>query len=150
MPATPNAVWSVDFMADALRNGRRFRTFNVLEDFAQQWLKEEGTTRNRKLTLTGLCVSQLSLNLRVDEPLSQGQETPVRPQQLISGLVILAALYEERAGERRIFSLALAIAPSPVLAGENWRDWLEFSLPGAGAEARARSAGPLFTARQQP
>jgi hypothetical protein len=39
---------------------------------AQQWLKEEGTTRNRKLTLTGLGLSQLSLNLRPDEPLSQG------------------------------------------------------------------------------
>jgi putative transposase len=41
VPATPNAVWSVDFMADALWNGRRFRTFNVLDDFNCEALRIE-------------------------------------------------------------------------------------------------------------
>ena len=41
VPETPNAVWSVDFMADALWNGRRFRTFNVLDDFNREALRIE-------------------------------------------------------------------------------------------------------------
>ena len=41
VPATPNAMWSIDFMADALWNGRRFRTFNVLDDFNREALRIE-------------------------------------------------------------------------------------------------------------
>lgn len=33
VPAEPNLTWSADFMADALWAGRRFRTFNVIDDF---------------------------------------------------------------------------------------------------------------------
>ena len=44
MPATPNAVWSVDFMADALWNGRRFLTFNVLDHFHREALRIEIVT----------------------------------------------------------------------------------------------------------
>lgn len=40
-PASPNEIWSADFMADALWNGRRFRTFNVLDDFNREALKIE-------------------------------------------------------------------------------------------------------------
>jgi putative transposase len=32
VPAEPDTVWSADFMADALYCGRRFRTFNVVDD----------------------------------------------------------------------------------------------------------------------
>jgi len=38
VPARPNEVWSVDFMSDALWSGRRFRTFNVLDDFNREAL----------------------------------------------------------------------------------------------------------------
>jgi transposase InsO family protein len=31
-PETLNAVWSLDFVHDALYDGRRFRTLNVLDD----------------------------------------------------------------------------------------------------------------------
>jgi putative transposase len=41
VPAAPNEVWSVDFMADALWSGRRFRTFNVLDDFNREALRIE-------------------------------------------------------------------------------------------------------------
>lgn len=40
-PAEPNEVWSADFMADALWSGRRFRTFNVLDDFNSEALRSE-------------------------------------------------------------------------------------------------------------
>lgn len=36
-----NAGWSVDFMSDALWDGRRFRTFNVIDDFTREGLAIE-------------------------------------------------------------------------------------------------------------
>jgi putative transposase len=41
VPQTANYCWSVDFMSDALRDGRRFRTFNVLDDFHREALAIE-------------------------------------------------------------------------------------------------------------
>ena len=37
-PAVLNHVWALDFMSDALWSGRRFRTFNVLDDFNREAL----------------------------------------------------------------------------------------------------------------
>jgi putative transposase len=37
----PNAGWSADFMSDALWDGRRFRTFNVIDDFTREGLAIE-------------------------------------------------------------------------------------------------------------
>jgi putative transposase len=41
VPSAPNQVWSADFMSDALYNGTRFRTFNVLDDFNREALAIE-------------------------------------------------------------------------------------------------------------
>lgn len=41
VPKEPNISWSIDFMSDALSDGRRFRTFNVLEDFNREPLAIE-------------------------------------------------------------------------------------------------------------
>lgn len=38
VPPGPNVVWSMDFMSDALSNGRIFRTFNVIDDFNREGL----------------------------------------------------------------------------------------------------------------
>lgn len=38
VPAAINEVWSMDFMHDALTDGRNFRLFNVLDDFNRQGL----------------------------------------------------------------------------------------------------------------
>ena len=40
-PTGSNQVWSADFMSDALWNGRRFRTFNVIDDFNREALAIE-------------------------------------------------------------------------------------------------------------
>lgn len=40
-PSVPNAVWALDFMSDALYVGRRFRTFNVLDEGMREALAIE-------------------------------------------------------------------------------------------------------------
>lgn len=41
IPMQANDTWSADFMADALWSGRRFRTFNVIDDFNRESLRIE-------------------------------------------------------------------------------------------------------------
>jgi putative transposase len=41
VPEGFNQVWSADFMSDALWDGRRFRTFNVIDDFNREALAVE-------------------------------------------------------------------------------------------------------------
>ena len=36
MPSAVNERWSVDFMSDQLANGRRFRVFNVVDDYSRE------------------------------------------------------------------------------------------------------------------
>jgi putative transposase len=38
VPEAVNATWSADFMSDALWDGRRFRTFNLVDDFNREAL----------------------------------------------------------------------------------------------------------------
>lgn len=38
VPEAPNLVWSMDFMADRLADGRQFRLLNVLDDFNREGL----------------------------------------------------------------------------------------------------------------
>jgi len=38
VPDAPNMVWSMDFMADRLEDGRQFRLLNVLDDFNREGL----------------------------------------------------------------------------------------------------------------
>jgi len=37
-PVAINQVWSMDFMSDSLNDGRKFRTFNVLDDYNREGL----------------------------------------------------------------------------------------------------------------
>lgn len=41
VPVSANHTWSADFMADALWSGRRFRTFNVNDDFNRESMRIE-------------------------------------------------------------------------------------------------------------
>lgn len=44
MPRLPDSVWSADFMSDALNCGRRYRLFNVVDDFNREALHVEVDT----------------------------------------------------------------------------------------------------------
>jgi len=41
VPAAPNQVWSMGFMSDRLANGRKLRTFNVMDDYNREGLAIE-------------------------------------------------------------------------------------------------------------
>ena len=51
VPERSNQVWSADFMSDALSNGVRFRTLNVLDDFNREVLAIEIDTSLPSLRL---------------------------------------------------------------------------------------------------
>lgn len=38
LPIGPNITWSMDFMSDAFIGGRKYRTFNVMDDFGREAL----------------------------------------------------------------------------------------------------------------
>ena len=44
IPSGPNQTWSIDFMSDALTDGRKFRLLNVLDDFNREPLAVEVDT----------------------------------------------------------------------------------------------------------
>ena len=44
VPTAPNQMWSLDFMSDALVDGRKFRLLNVIDDFNRESLAIEADT----------------------------------------------------------------------------------------------------------
>ena len=44
IPAVPNQTWSIDFMSDALTDGRKFRLLNVIDDYNRESLAIEVDT----------------------------------------------------------------------------------------------------------
>ena len=36
IPAAPNELWSMDFVADRIENGRRLRIFNLIDNYTKE------------------------------------------------------------------------------------------------------------------
>lgn len=67
----PNTCWSADFMSDALANGNRYRTFNLIDDFNREALRIEvdvslTTTRLIRVLEQVISVRGAPQRLRVD------------------------------------------------------------------------------------
>ena len=77
VPRVPDTVWSADFMSDALFNGRRFRTFNVVDDFNREVLHIEIDT-----SITSLRLVRIFERLRTEHGLPQVLRTDNGPEFL--------------------------------------------------------------------
>ena len=76
-PIRPNQAWSADFMSDALLNGRRFRTFNVVDDFNRQALHIEVDT-----SITSMRLVRIFERLQAGHGLPQVLRTDNGPEFL--------------------------------------------------------------------
>jgi putative transposase len=63
-PTAPNERWSMDFVADALMDGRRLRAFNVVDDFTRECLAIEVDS-----SLPGLRVARVLERIGATRPL---------------------------------------------------------------------------------
>ena len=77
VPKLPDTVWSADFMSDALLNGRRFRTFNVVDDFNRQALHIEIDT-----SITSIRLVRIFERLKSEQGLPQVLRTDNGPEFL--------------------------------------------------------------------
>ncbi len=65
-PTQPNERWSMDFISDALSEGRKFRSLNIVDDFNRQCLAAEVDT-----SITGARVVRVMERLREQRGLPQ-------------------------------------------------------------------------------
>ena len=77
VPRLPDTVWSADFMSDALVCGRRFRTFNVVDDFNRELLHIEVDT-----SITSARLVRIFEQLQRDHGLPQVLRTDNGPEFL--------------------------------------------------------------------
>ncbi len=66
IPTRPNERWSMDFISDALSEGRKFRSLNIVDDFNRECLAAEVDT-----SLTGARVVRVMERLREQRGLPQ-------------------------------------------------------------------------------
>lgn len=64
VPSQPDRVWSADFMADALYCGRRFRTFNVVDDCNREAVHIEVDT-----SITSIRLKRIFQRLQIERGL---------------------------------------------------------------------------------
>ena len=77
VPRFPDTVWSADFVSDALACGRRFRTFNVVDDFNREALHIEVDT-----SITSQRLVRIFEQLQCDHGLPQVLRTDNGPEFL--------------------------------------------------------------------
>lgn len=53
LPNAPNEVWSIDFVMDALANGRRLKCLTIVDDFTKEAVDKSSTTASQACTSLG-------------------------------------------------------------------------------------------------
>ena len=84
-PPLPNQVWSADFMSDMLYTGKRFRTFNVIDDFNREVIHIEVDT-----SITGRRLIRVFERLRLERGLPDVLRVDSGPEFLSGEFVIRA------------------------------------------------------------
>jgi putative transposase len=77
VPKLPDTVWSADLVSDTLHNGRRFRTFNVVDDFNREAMHIEIDT-----SITSARLVRVFAQLRQQHGLPQVLRTDNGPEFL--------------------------------------------------------------------
>ncbi len=77
VPQQPDRVWSADFVSDALACGRRFRTFNIIDDFNREALHIEVDT-----SITAVRLVRIFERLKAEHGLPQVLRTDNGPEFL--------------------------------------------------------------------
>ena len=85
VPQYPNKIWSADFMSDALYAGKRFRTFNVIDDFNRESLAIEIDT-----SITGKRLIRVFEKLKKERGLPNVLRTDNGPEFLSGDFVAWA------------------------------------------------------------
>lgn len=89
VPMQPNQTWSADFMSDSLYAGKRFRTFNVIDDFNRELLHVEIDT-----SITGRRLISVFERLRAERGLPDVLRTDNGPEFLSGEFVAWAESVE--------------------------------------------------------
>jgi putative transposase len=85
VPQLPNQIWSADFMSDTLYAGKRFRTFNVIDDFNRELLHVEIDT-----SITAKRLIRVFERIRLDRGLPDVLRTDNGPEFLSGEFVTWA------------------------------------------------------------
>jgi putative transposase len=135
VPRLPDSVWSADFMADALICGKRFRLFNVVDDFNREALHIETDT-----SITSERLVRVFEQLRKERGLPQVLRTDNGPEFLGEAFISWA----KQAGMAIQSSLASRIR-MPLSSGSTARCatscWMRISLPGSMMCAKQFTGG---------
>jgi len=88
VPRMPDSVWSADFVSDALACGRRFRTFNIVDDFNRQAMHIEVDT-----SITSARLVRIFEQLKRDHGLPRVLRTDNGPEFLGEAFVQWAKIH---------------------------------------------------------
>src|SRR5690606_23203322 len=145
VPLLPDAVWSADFMADALACGRRFRTFNVVDDFNREALHIEVDT-----SISSTRLVRIFEQLKRDHGLPQVLRTDNGPEFLGEAFVQWAKLngmairYIQPGKPNQNAYIERFNRPSAR------RSWTSTCSPASTTCARPRTGGCSSTTRSVP
>jgi len=145
VPLLPDAVWSADFMADALACGRRFRTFNVVHDFNREALHIEVDT-----SISSTRLVRIFEQLKRDHGLPQVLRTDNGPEFLGEAFVQWAKLNGMPSGTSSPASPTRTPTSNASIGPSARRSWTSTCSPASTTCARPRTGGCSSTTRSVP